>query len=139
MKVSGMYRRIALIHFDFADLPAGGSLPALILPNESVILSGSLVVQVASNAASTDTIALGIVGNTGRNMAATTAKTAATTAFTATTSVTGETLVVTRALGGAAGTVGKGFFEVEYCYPNGCDYIVGDLPDGRELNSTVTV
>jgi hypothetical protein len=139
MKVSGMYRRIALVEFDFNDFPTGVFTPVLILPNGAQMLSGTFNVTTPSNAASTDTLALGISGTAGRNMAATTAKTAASTAFTATTTVSGETLGVTRTLGGAAGTAGKGYYEIEYCYPGGCDFIVGDLPSGKDLNNSVSL
>ena len=57
MKVSGEYRRVALIQFDNTDFVDGVFKPALVLPNNARILSGNLVVDTASNAGTTDTLA----------------------------------------------------------------------------------
>lgn len=137
MKVSGEYQRIALIEFNNSDFVGGVFVPALILPNNARILSGNLVVDVPSNAGTTDTLAFGIVGTPGRNLAATSLKTAGLTPLTATTAVTGETLGVTRASTGAADTALKGYLEVHYMYPGGCDFIVGDLPSKLDANTAV--
>ncbi len=137
MKVSGEYRRIALIDFDNTDFINGLFKPALILPNKARILSGSLVVDVASNAGTTDTLAFGVVGTPARNLAATSLKAVGVTPLTAVTTVTAETLGVTRAVVGAADTALRGYLEIEYVYPGGCDYIVGDLPSTLDLNTAV--
>ena len=137
MKVSGEYRRIALIEFDNNDFVDGVFKPALVLPNRARILGGSLVVDTASNAGTTDTLALGIVGTAGRNLAATTLKATGVTALTANTTVSGETLGVTRAMVGTADTALRGYLEIEYCYPGGSDFNVGDLPSKLDLNTAV--
>lgn len=136
MKVSGEYRRIALIHFDSKDFVGGAFKPALVLPNNARILSGNLVIDTASNAGTSDTIALGIVGTPGRNMAATSVKATGVTPLTATTAVTGETIGLTRTTVGTADTTLRGYFEVEYVYPGGCDFVVGDLPSALDLNTS---
>jgi len=137
MKVSGEYRRIALIQFDNTDFVDGVFKPALVLPNNARILSGNLVVDTASNAGTTDTLAFGVVGTPARNLAATTLKATGMTALTAITVVTGETLGVTRAMVGTADTALRGYLEIDYCYPGGSDFTVGDLPSTRDLNTAV--
>lgn len=139
MKVSGVYRRTALIEFNNTDFVAGTFVPALILPNNARIVGGNLVVDTASNAGTTDTLAFGIVGTPARNLAATTLKATGMTALTATTVVTGETLGITRATVGTADTALRGYLAIDYVYPGGCDYIVGDLPGTRDLNNGVPI
>ena len=137
MQVTGVNRRIAVVNFDYTDFATGVFTPAFVLPNGSQILGGGLNITTASNAASTDTLALGITGNHGRNLAATDAKTAAsTTSLTAVTSVSGETIGITRTLGGAAGTQGAGYFWVEYLIPTAFDFLVGSMPIAKDANES---
>jgi hypothetical protein len=136
MQVTGVLRRIMVVNFTFADFATGVFTPVAVLPNGAQILSGQLVITTASNAASTDTLQFGIAGTANRNLTATDAKTVAKTALTALTTVSGETLGITRTLGGAAGTQGAGFLEVEYLIPNGSDFIVGDLPKANDANES---
>lgn len=136
MQVTGVYRRIMVVNFDYTDFATGVFSPVAVLPNGAIILSGQLVITTASNAASTDTIQFGIAGTANRNLTATDAKTVAKTALTALTTVSGETLGVTRTLGGAAGTQGAGYLEVEYLIPTGFDFLVGDLPKAKDANES---
>lgn len=136
MQAAISFRRFAVVNFNFADFPTGVFTPVWILPFGAEVLSGELVITTASNAASTDTIEAGISSNSTRNLTAKDAKTVAKTAFDALTAVDGETFGITRRLGGAAGTAGKGYLRLEFLNPAAVDEVIGALPNPKEANES---
>lgn len=137
MKVYGQDRGSAVIEFNFKDFKAGVFTPSLKLPHGSIITGGYLAVTQASDAGTTDTIAIGVAGTPAQNLAATDVKTVATTTFGSLLLANNATLGLTRATTGAAPTKGEGVVVIDYIVRGKCDYIVGDLAEkdariGRE-------
>jgi hypothetical protein len=94
---------------------AAGIFDVIKLPQNAVIVGGDLVVETASNDASTATLKVGDSANDARYLAATSIKTAARTALGPTGFKTAGTPIrITLANAGGAATVGTVRVRVEY-------------------------
>jgi len=105
----------ALVTFDIADLPASTFVPLVDLPANALVVSGEVIVEVASDTVTTDVLDVGTSGAPNANLNDANFKAVGRTAFSSN-GARGPrtTLGITRTPVGGAGTVGSGMLRVEY-------------------------
>lgn len=118
--------RAQYVECDFADLPSGVFVPLIELPTGSLVIDGSVYVVVASDAATSEGLNVGVVGTPTEYATVASSKTAARTVLTLQDGVTvGRTFIgITRTSVGAQ-TVGHYALYVEYAIAGGSDATQG--------------
>lgn len=118
--VSHQFTQAASIKIDYSTLPATGVFTRVFdLPAGAVPIGGAMHVTTAFNPGTSLTAAFGIVGTTGKHLAATTVAAAARTAFIAQNVVNAslEQVGVTFTLVGAVPTAGVLYAWLDYIVP----------------------
>ena len=110
------YALTAVVPFTFADLTTGVLAPAVELPSDAVVLSGSISISTAFNSGTTDTLTVGDEDDDDRYVAGVNGQAAAMTALVP----TGFQYTTTKSVGikwtgvGTVPTQGEGLLIVQY-------------------------
>jgi len=125
--VGVQYLRVRVFNYSFADLPSGTFVPALKLPMGSILIDAFNLVEIPSNAGTSDVLDIGTPTEPAAFLDNTDFKAAGKVPFTAPRGpfAQGLSLGVTRTAVGTAATVGRGCIVVQYVVKGAADEVYG--------------
>ncbi|WP_394539896.1 hypothetical protein PRJ39_04645 [Lysobacter enzymogenes] len=125
--VGVQYLRVRVFNYTFADLPSGIFVQALKLPMGSILIDAFNLVEVPSNAGTSDVLDIGTPSEPAAFLDNVDFKAVAKVPFTASRGPFAQGLILglTRTAAGTAATTGRGCVVVQYVVKGAADEVYG--------------